>query len=1380
MKFTLKPTVACVLLALGADATSKPFEVVSIPQSAKQESPTARQTLKLNAAEFDPLTEQVRLVGFKMPATENNRYGLVQLHAGDKNGRQKIEAMGAHIINYLPHDAYVVEWGQTDLSNMKQSQSFRYVGEFLPEYKLSPALWDQVLKQGKAAGTLKIELIGHAGTSVQTLENLVGKFMPSAQINHSRMVKDTPQVRVSLQQDFKTAITGVIQSNEVMWVDKFRPVRTQNIDSVGVIQSDSPDLTGATIWNKGLIGTGQIVAVADSGLDRNMSFFSRYNSSTPQYTDAEFTAPGELGQLFPDRKVVGYFVQRFATPYDDDESCGEEGTPSDFHGTHVAGTVAGDSGTPASSTSANYDLGDGMAPHAQILFQDLGNTETGCLSGDGGYDMFLQAAKAGAMISSNSYGIDAEPDPALDGYYFNDQQVDAASYDIEDILIVFAAGNDGNDGIGHPGVAKNALTVGAYNHGQSTQVAAFSSRGPTYDGRQKPDIMAPGVGIVSAAGDLNNDNPPAQVSSAVKPLSGTSMATPTVSGGAALMRQYFTEGFYPSGSKNATDVMTPSGALMKSVLLNGTTWGSRSPAIDQGWGRIHLDNNLYFAGDSRNLRVWDLPNANGLATGEEMRFKVQVPAGEEFRATLAWFDPPAMLGSGHALINNLDLEVNFNGQVYKGNNWDRGVSVTGGRADEIDTVEQIRLTSPIAGEYEVVVKGTQVNGSSSAATLKQGFSLVTSQGVCSSNPGNPPSIDVILNELGEPVINLNGASNNGDYQVYRKQGGCGIDNSGYRFIGQLSGTSVLDGLLDQGTEGGNIYGYAVKSVDACGESTYSACKSIQPTACNAEPQFNTAGVTANAIAADFCSVSLQWSAGSSSCTSAPLVYNIYRSDEADFSPSEDNLLASGVRNTEYTDYTVDSNGKYHYLVTAVDSNGNESLNNDVLSVLTQGDDFVPGTYTDDPDTTTLAVLESPWRINNDQASTGTMSFHNANSGANYPNNTCAYLTLPAVELQSGATLSYDALYNLEVNWDGVVVEISTDGGNRWNDLPPAGGYPSSFSMTEPTPGQPINACGYPASQGAFSGAQNSFATFSSDLSAFAGQQVMIRWAFSSDPGAEEEGFYLDNIRIDSASSAGQCELKAITKNTAGPWYNPDQSGHGLFLEVSQGANAAPDTITTYWYAFLNNQPVWILGTGPTDGNSATLDMFVTDGAQSPPNFNSNDVNIIPWGELGLDFDLQNNVTVSWDSVISDFGSGSMDMTQLAFVSDSPKACLSGSYSDPAQPGHGYVVEIIGSAGAEVVLVTWYNYDNNGNQIWLIGSAPLQGDSATVPVSLFEGGAFPPNFVPGDVTGQEWGTLELDFSRLNALTVSWTANLAGYSDGQVAATKLTELKGRGCY
>src|SRR5690606_24253125 len=109
------------------------------------------------------------------------------------------------------------------------------------------------------------------------------------------------------------------------------------------------------------------------------------------------------------------------------------------------------------------------------------------------------------------------------------------------------------------------------------------------------------------------------------------------------------------------------------------------------------------------------------------------------------------------------------------------------------------------------------------------------------------------------------------------------------------------------------------------------------------------------------------------------------------------------------------------------------------------------------------------------------------------------LTTLEVTLAAGApALQYRARWQIEANWDGVVVELSDDGGNSWTPITPAGGYPGNFSQTG---NPPINGCGYPASQGAFNGTSPGFASgtyqaVTHDLSAWAGQPVLIRWRLS--------------------------------------------------------------------------------------------------------------------------------------------------------------------------------------------------------------------------------------------------------------------------------------------
>lgn len=118
----------------------------------------------------------------------------------------------------------------------------------------------------------------------------------------------------------------------------------------------------------------------------------------------------------------------------------------------------------------------------------------------------------------------------------------------------------------------------------------------------KPDIIAPGFFVFSAKGYYNSSSYHCDLQG----MSGTSMATPVTAGHAIKVRQYFVQGYYPSGTKVASDGFTPSGALIKAILVHSgqpmssivraNNAGSfisakaiaSNPSVSQGYGRIQL------------------------------------------------------------------------------------------------------------------------------------------------------------------------------------------------------------------------------------------------------------------------------------------------------------------------------------------------------------------------------------------------------------------------------------------------------------------------------------------------------------------------------------------------------------------------------------------------------------------------------------------------------------------------------------------------------------------------------------------------------------------------------------------------------------------------
>lgn len=120
--------------------------------------------------------------------------------------------------------------------------------------------------------------------------------------------------------------------------------------------------------------------------------------------------------------------------------------------------------------------------------------------------------------------------------------------------------------------------------------------------------------------------------------------------------------------------------------------------------------------------------------------------------------------------------------------------------------------------------------------------------------------------------------------------------------------------------------------------------------------------------------------------------------------------------------------------------------------------------------------------------------------------------------------------------------------------------------------------------------------------------------------------------------------------------------------------------------------------------------------------------------------------------------------------------LSGLWYDPARPYQGFTFSFDSDGN---VAVTWYVYDNAGNQVWLIGSSRLVGNRAEIPIVITSGGLFPPAFDPGQVTRTPWGTLVLDVVSCTSLDVSWSPTLPGYRAGTLRVAPLIISGGLPC-
>ena len=161
-------------------------------------------------------------------------------------------------------------------------------------------------------------------------------------------------------------------------------------------------------------------------------------------------------------------------------------------------------------------------------------------------------------------------------------------------------------------------------------------------------------------------------------MGGTALATPAVAGAALLVREYFEAGFSPDGIRQPADAFSPSAALVKAVLLvsardmSGSGTGGSRPNDSQGFGRVTLDDALWFAGDPAEERLTVLddrdPATGFTAAGQTDEFTVTLPAAGSFRVMLTWSDAPGSPLAARALVNDLDLEVQTqDGSVWRGN-----------------------------------------------------------------------------------------------------------------------------------------------------------------------------------------------------------------------------------------------------------------------------------------------------------------------------------------------------------------------------------------------------------------------------------------------------------------------------------------------------------------------------------------------------------------------------------------------------------------------------------------------------------------------------------------------------------------------------------------
>jgi len=638
--------------------------------------------------------------------------------------RQDIERIGGRVFDYIPNNAYIVKMPTAKFSALASMKSVKFVQLYQPAYRVSPDLInnEQVSHEKEKAGYIRMLVSAFYG------EDPISFNEKLSQIPNVTIIEGFMPIRIEVPQEkAKEVATAIANITETYWVERDYPVELHNAWSRWIMDtfdtlyykngtldswkaaltiSSASDSARMQMYAHGIYGQNMIVGDDDTGCDWDNIYFRDPSGIKPIYDKDKDRDCENVGT---NRKIVAYNVH--ADTFD---------LASSGHGSHTTGSVAADSmgsGLPSVTAFARVM---GMAPLSRLAFTDIGNSSDGLVLPTNYNDIYDWAYDAGARIHTSSWGLSSGGTSA---YTTNSQQLDSCAWRNKDYMMFRSAGNSNTDrdSVNAPATAKNIVCVGATESGfgsasttwatvggatrnELLDVAEFSSHGPTKEGMMRPDVCGTGgwyIWSVDSDGALTSNN------TGIYTMGGTSMSTPTTAGFGALVRQYFTEGWYPSGTKNAGNAINPSGALIKAMVINSTrnTPGAYSistinssltqsaPSQGQGWGRVTMADAIFFSGDVRDLKVWDV-TSGFTSAGQYTEYTITTgPSITEYtKIVLTWVDYPANTGVTSLVVNNLNLTVTVNGNTYLGNVFGTTArSITGGTADSENVTEVVWL-----------------------------------------------------------------------------------------------------------------------------------------------------------------------------------------------------------------------------------------------------------------------------------------------------------------------------------------------------------------------------------------------------------------------------------------------------------------------------------------------------------------------------------------------------------------------------------------------------------------------------------------------------------------------------------------------------------------
>lgn len=407
-----------------------------------------------------------------------------------------------------------------------------------------------------------------------------------------------------------------------------------------------------------------------------------------------------------------------------EDAATEGGTRLNFHAAHVTGTITASGVQPSAK---------GMAPQSRVRGYMWNNDLSEATS----------AAASGMLLSNHSYGFrsDLVPDQYFGAYIQDSRDWDNVMYNAPYYLMVVAAGNDGNtnyngsplagnsayDKLTGHATSKNNLVVANAQDANidgsgnlvSVSINSSSSEGPTDDYRIKPDITGNGTSVTSSYESSD---------SAYGTITGTSMASPNVTGSLLLLQEHANNTF---------------GNYMRAATLKGLALhtaddaGPTGPDAVYGWG---LMNSKRAAETITAVGSNSIMDELTLSAGQTYTINVDADGVNDLMASISWTDPAgtattATNSTTPRLVNDLDIRVSQGGTTYFPYRL-TGIT-TNDLGDNIrDPFERIAVGGA-SGTYTITIthKGSLSGGSQNYSLIVTG--IIASGATCTvAVPGN--------------------------------------------------------------------------------------------------------------------------------------------------------------------------------------------------------------------------------------------------------------------------------------------------------------------------------------------------------------------------------------------------------------------------------------------------------------------------------------------------------------------------------------------------------------------------------------------------------------------------------------------------------------------